>query len=226
MDLHNYNYSIAGFTAGLSYTFIGHPLDTIKTWKQNNNIIKTPSFNFKNLFKGIKYPLIQNSLISSIIFSNNEFFKKNINNIYVSNGLTALITSIIICPCDKYKIMEQNKKIYPFNFKNTINSYKDIGIVTARKFPGIFIYFSSYQLLKKNDVPTFLSGSIAGASSWFFTYPIDTIKTRIQNESCKTIKEAINKGGLNNGIGICLLRAFIVNGINFTVYENALKYLD
>ena len=92
--------------------------------------------------------------------------------------------------------------------------------------PGIFIYFSTYQKLKEKNVPVFLSGSLAGSASWLFTYPIDTIKTRIQNESCKTIKEAINKGGLNNGIGICLLRAFIVNGINFTVYENALKYLD
>ena len=226
MDISNHKHFIAGFFGGFSYTFIGHPMDTLKTWKQNNNIIKTPSFNMKNLFKGIRYPLIQNSVISSIIFSNNEYLKKNINNNYVSNGLTALLTSIIICPCDKYKIMEQQKKIYPFTFKNTINSYKDIGIVTSRKLPGIFIYFSSYQKLKEKNIPTFLSGSIAGTASWFFTYPIDTIKTRIQNESCKTIKEAINKGGLNKGMGICLIRAFIANGINFTVYENTLKLLD
>jgi len=226
MDISNQKHLIAGFLGGFSYTFIGHPMDTLKTWRQNNNILKNPSFNIKNLFKGIKYPLIQNSVISSFVFSNNEYFKRNINNIHISNGLTALLTSIIICPCDKYKIMEQQKKIYPLTFKNTINSYKDIGIVTARKMPGIFIYFSTYQKLKEKNVPVFLSGSLAGSASWLFTYPIDTIKTRIQNESCKTIKEAISKGGLNNGIGICLLRAFIVNGINFTVYENTLKYLD
>jgi len=221
----NYKHIVAGFFGGFSYTFIGHPLDTLKTWKQNNNIIKTPSFNLKNLFKGIRYPLIQNSVISSIIFSNNEYLKKNTNNIYLSNGLTALLTSIIICPCDKYKIMEQQKKNYPFTLKNTVRSYNDIGIVTARKLPGIFIYFSSYQKLKEYNMPIFLSGSIAGAASWFFTYPIDTIKTRIQNESCKTIKEAFNKGSLNKGLGICLTRAFIANGINFTVYENILNIL-
>jgi len=79
--------------------------------------------------------------------------------------------------------------------------------------------------VKKKKYPSFLSGSIAGALSWFFTYPIDTIKTRIQNESCKTIKEAIQKGGLNQGLGICISRAFIVNGINFSVYEKILQYL-
>ena len=41
-----------------------------------------------------------------------------------------------------------------------------------------------------------------------------------------SIKEAINKGSLNKGMSICLIRAFIANGINFTVYENTLKLLD
>ena len=95
MDISYQKHLIAGFLGGFSYTFIGHPMDTLKTWKQNNNILKNPSYNIKNLFKGIKYPLIQNSIISSFIFSNNEYFKKNINNIHVSNGLTALLTSII-----------------------------------------------------------------------------------------------------------------------------------
>ena len=221
----NINHLCAGFFGGFSYTLLGHPLDTIKTWKQNNHIIKTPSFTIKNLFKGIKYPIIQNSVISSIVFSNNEYLKKKIPNIYVSNACTALLTSVIVCPCDKFKIMNQQKLHYPFHMKNIVHSYKDIGIVSARKFPGMFIYFTTYQHCKKKDIPIFLSGSLAGVLSWVFTYPIDTIKTRIQNESCKTIKEAISKGGLNNGIGICVSRAFIVNGINFSVYEKILQCL-
>jgi len=222
----NLNHMLAGFLGGFSYTFLGHPMDTLKTWRQNNQIIKNPTINVKNLFKGIKYPLIQNSLISSIVFSNNEYLKKKLPNIYVSNACTSLLTSIIICPCDKFKIMNQQKLNYPFSAKNIIHSYKDIGIVSARKFPGIFIYFSSYQKCKEKNLPIFLSGSLAGTLSWFFTYPIDTIKTRIQNESCKTIKEAISKGGLNKGMGICLTRAFIVNGINFSVYEKVIESFE
>lgn len=222
----NINHISAGFLGGFSYTLLGHPLDTLKTWKQNNQIIKNPSFNTKNLFKGIKYPLIQNSFISSILFSNNEYLKKKLPNIYVSNACTAFLSSFIICPCDKFKIMNQQKLNYPFTPKNILASYKDIGIVSARKFPGMFIYFSCYQKCKEKKVPIFLSGSIAGALSWFFTYPIDTIKTRIQNESCKTIKEAIQKGGLNQGLGICISRAFIVNGINFSVYEKVLEFFE
>ena len=72
----------------------------------------------------------------------------------------------------------------------------------------------------------FLSGSLAGTISWFITYPVDTIKTRLQNNSCKTIKEAIKKGNLFTGLNLCLIRAFIVNGVNFSVYEFVMKELN
>jgi|SaaInlV_150m_DNA_4_1039716.scaffolds.fasta_scaffold29532_1 solute carrier family 25 (mitochondrial carnitine/acylcarnitine transporter), member 20/29 len=221
------NNSIAAFFSGLSFTIIGHPLDTLKTWKQNNNnIIKSQSINLKNLYKGVQYPLLQNSMINSIIFANNDFFKKKTNNIYISNACSGLLSSFIICPFDKFKIMAQQKLYYPVNLKNIIYTYKDLDIVTMRKLPGIFIYFTSYQKMRNENIPIFLSGSLAGTFSWLITYPIDTIKTRMQNESCKTIKEAFAKGNLTQGLHICLIRAFITNGINFTVYEKTLQILN
>lgn len=221
----NINNSIAAFCSGFLITLIGHPLDTFKTWKQSNMVHKL-DINFTNLYKGIKYPLMQNSIMNSITFTTNEYVKTKTNNIYVPNLCTGAIASIIICPFDKFKIMSQQKLFYPLNMKNIFYSYKDIGIVSMRKLPGIFIYFSTYQKLKKENVPIFLSGSLAGTFSWFCTYPIDVIKTRIQNESCKTIKEAFLKGNLSNGMGICLIRAFIANGVNFTIYEKSLKMLN
>ena len=59
---------------------------------------------------------------------------------------------------------------------------------------------------------------MAGVLSWFFTYPIDVIKTRIQGTDINSI-EAFKKGGLFNGIKICLLRSFLVNSIGFFIYE-------
>jgi hypothetical protein len=46
----------AGLISGIFQTVVGHPLDTLKVWKQNNSRI-SPSF--FNLYKGIKYPFIQ-----------------------------------------------------------------------------------------------------------------------------------------------------------------------
>ena len=65
----------------------------------------------------------------------------------------------------------------------------------------------------------FISGGFAGISSWVFTYPFDTIKTRMQNESCNSIKQAMKQGGLYNGLMICLFRSFFVNGVNFYCYD-------
>ena len=72
-----------------------------------------------------------------------------------------------------------------------MKSYKNTHIVSAREIPAVFSYFSSYQYFREKNMSIFLSGSLAGTISWFITYPVDTIKTRLQNNSCKTIKEAM-----------------------------------
>ena len=206
--------------SGLLHVFIGYPFDTLKTLKQGDQriLIKTPTHIIK-LFNGVSYPMIQNSLINSSTFGLNNFIKNNMENKYFSNFCTGWISTLILTPLDKYKIMSQYQKKYDFNFKNIIHSYKNFPIISAREVPATFIYFSSYQIAKEHNIPIFLSGSLAGFNSWLFTYPIDTIKTRLQNESCKTIKEAYQKGGLFKGIQICLIRSVLVNGVNFYSYE-------
>lgn len=69
----------------------------------------------------------------------------------------------------------------------------------------------------------YISGGIAGCSSWLFTYPLDTVKSRIQGNICKTMKDAIKMGNLFTGLNYCLLRAFIANSIGFTTYEYFIK---
>ena len=59
----------------------------------------------------------------------------------------------------------------------------------------------------------FISGGIAGSTSWLLTYQIDTIKSRIQ--SGDNFKVAYNKGNFNKGLIFCLSRAFLVNSFGF-----------
>ena len=49
-----------------------------------------------------------------------------------------------------------------------------------------------------------ISGGLAGITSWTITYPIDTIKTRIQNIS---FSKAIKQYNLFKGLSVSLLRA-------------------
>lgn len=217
--MNEYKSLISGFLSGTIHTIIGYPLDTLKTLKQSNIQNKN-----KNLFKGLSYPLIQISIINSVTFGSNHYLKKfNDNNI--SNFYTGIISSFICTPLDKYKIMKQFNLKYDINLKNILKSFRKTHVVTLRELPATYIYFASYDKLKENNISIFLSGSISGVNSWLFTYPFDTIKTRIQSNNSKTIYEAFQKGNLWNGLGFCLLRAFIVNGVNFSVYEYFMKRL-
>ena len=209
----DYKSLISGFISGGLHTIIGYPLDTLKTLKQSN--IK---FKNQNLFRGLLYPLIQTSLLNSVSFGSNNYLKK-FNDNHTSNLFTGFISSVISTPLDKYKIMSQYNLKYNLNFINIIKSYNKFHIVLYRELPATYIYFSSYEICKKNNINTFLSGSIAGVNSWLFTYPIDTIKTRLQSNKYNNISNALKRGNLFYGLRFCLFRAFIVNGINFTIYE-------
>jgi solute carrier family 25 (mitochondrial carnitine/acylcarnitine transporter), member 20/29 len=99
-------------------------------------------------------------------------------------------------------------------------------------------YFSTYELLRRNLTPKessnystmsaalaiVLSGGIAGIANWTVCIPFDTLKTRIQKESCGSrggwretlmgvLKEGQGQGrggflGLYAGLGPVVLRAF------------------
>ena len=98
-----------------------------------------------------------------------------------------------------------------------------------------------------------ISGGIAGVITWFSIYPLDVIKTRIQTQSMgapeaaallsdntssslprhsRTARQAAqaiwHQSGLRGfyrGLGICSLRAFIVNAIQWYAYERIMALL-
>jgi len=202
-------------------TIISHPFDTLKTWRQNTTL-KTPNFTIKNLYKGIKYPFMQNCFVTTTSLSTNFYFKKKTGNIYISSFLSGIITTVISCPLDTFKIAEQQQITQKITFSKLIEAYKNLPISLARKVPGNVIFFSTYEKMKQNNLPFFVCGSIAGCSSWSFTYPIDTVKTRMQSGSYSSIYDAIKEGKFYRGFSVCLCRAILVNGFGLFVYENML----
>ena len=77
---------------------------------------------------------------------------------------------------------------------------RGLGLTVLRESPSFGVYFMSYEcisgyLKSKSDstVSTgvlLLSGGLAGQCSWLSTYPVDVIKTRIQNDSCGEYRNA------------------------------------
>ncbi|OAP58528.1 hypothetical protein AYL99_07618 [Fonsecaea erecta] len=96
-----------------------------------------------------------------------------------------------------------------------------------------------------------VSGGIAGVVTWVSIYPLDIIKTRLQTQPSSTaeyqrllpgasvaahqakttltiareIWQTSGVGGFYRGVGICSLRAFIVNAVQWYAYERIMIFL-
>ena len=77
----SHNTFLAGFLTGSIQTIIGHPLDTLKVLLQTNN---KNNIKFTGLYNGLKYPLLTQSCVSSVLFGSFNYFKNyNLNNLNV-----------------------------------------------------------------------------------------------------------------------------------------------
>ena len=212
----NYKYLISGFVSGYISSFSTYPLDTIKVWKQTNNNI---NLNIKNLYRGNLFPCLTSGCINSLMFSLNNNINKHTNNQFISGGITGLFIGFITTPIEYYKIQKQSnvKKININNFFRGLNS------TILRESLSISIYFGSYQQFRELKLNPVISGGLCGISSWIMTYPIDVVKTRIQQNNNLTYLKAIKQGNLWSGIMFCCARSFLNNGIVFYTFENILK---
>jgi len=207
-----------GLICGIIQTIVGHPIDTIKVLIQNNNT--NIKYSCTNLYKGMTYPLINSMLVGYTLFGLVDEINKYYNNYFLSGCFSGIFISPFIQVSEYWKINAQmQKKIY---FK-----YFYIGSCSTliRESIGSSIYFGGYHYLRNdNEFSSFLAGAISGMLSWCITYPIDVIKTRVQQHPHISYNSAFKIGRLYNGVSITLLRGFIVNGCVFYTYDFLKKY--
>lgn len=127
------------------------------------------------------------------------------------------------------------------------------GLVTAlRDSIGYGFYFWSYELATRcwpsspdtshSPSRVLLCGGLAGIVTWASIFPLDVIKTRLQTQSwgpegpplrrakrlgaLAVARDAFRQGGLPiffRGIAVCNIRAFVVNAVQWAVYEWAMR---
>ena len=203
---------IKGGIVGGSTVILGYPLDTIKTIKQNKQTIK---YSIRNLYRGIVYPLSFSVIFNSTLFTLHGKFYKKLDNHYYSGFLAGALSAPLLNTIELYKVNKQLGRSIDYK-----KPFKGCLYTILREGSASSFYFGAYFYLKEKNIHPMISGGSAGVLSWLFSYPIDTIKTRIQSGECLNFKEAFKKGGIFNGLSYCLIRAGIVNSFGFYIYES------
>ena len=110
------------------------------------------------------------------------------------------------------------------------------GIATAlRQVPSAAIYFGSYHAYQPHlrqyvgdSSASLVAGGLAGALGYALTYPLDVIKANQQAQvgpvrgvlqTAHDLQRRVGHGWVHRGIWPTLMRAFVINAVNFSVFE-------
>jgi hypothetical protein len=206
---------IYGAVSGIFQTIIGHPFDTKKVLMQNNKVL---SFNYRNMMAGIKYPIMTSSLICSVNFGSYNTLYEAGYSIPVAGFLSGVVVTPIVYVTDIGKVKCQVGR--RLNWRDIIkNRQRGLTSTFLRESLSFAMYFWSFDYAKNTcGIHPFFAGAIAGLSNWTLTYPIDVIRSRQLADNI-SLWEALKKGELWRGYGICAIRAVLVNSVGFYVYD-------
>ena len=112
------------------------------------------------------------------------------------------------------------------------------------------VYFGSYEVLKRaadassderrtGALATMMCGGVAGVSAYASTYPFDILKSYAHAAPPGTpapevrmlavgrqMRREYGRGWFVRGIGPTLGRAFVINAVNFIVYEEVVGHIE
>lgn len=217
------------------------------------------------LYKGVVPPLVSLSILNTLNFSSYSIFREYYNARHgwdVRNALAGMTVGpfggLISSMEGTIKTQMQVDNVSRKRFRNSLHCFttlvKENGILvlynghvvnTVRECLFLGTYFYTYEgvrelLVHGYDVDARIgvpfSGGIAGAFSWFVSFPLDCIRAGVQGQVMgpnmkKGYHVAVDlwktKGiaGLYAGVSPSIARAFLVSGSRFSAYEFALWML-
>lgn len=207
--------------------------------------------------------MIGQALIKSTAFSANSmsltylthhapFFPQSISLI-VSAMFAGFITSFLVAPIERIKVMMQASNKYKnelecaraiietSSFLGLLN--RGLGPTLWREIPSYGMYFYFYAILMQTSFAQALGsaaplvfGAITGMACWIPVYPIDVVKTIVQNsdgsdklnsiEVAKQLYQERGIGGFFDGLSSKMLRAAVNHSITFYVYDILMTILS
>lgn len=199
---------VLGGTIGMVQAIAGHPLDTIKTLLQNNQSTK---LRLSQYYRGVMYPTAASVAFNIAAFPCYTWLiTEKKMNAYCAGFITGLAVSPIEYGFGVGKIRRQTLTPTPLHAKGFTMAY-------LRTTGAMTVYFGIYEDLNPTTGP-FVAGALGGLANWTLTYPFDIISTR-QIANKWTVGQALRAGKLWRGYTPCAVRALLVNGLSFKLYD-------
>lgn len=143
-------------------------------------------------------------------------------------------------PIGSVSIAKNIKRQYGFirGFYNgfVVNTVREI--VFGAVYFGVYENSKEYLLTTYKDSPWAvpLAGGSAGALAWFFSFPLDVVRTQIMSNppaankkgTISLIRTLFKQSGMSifyRGVSASVLRAFLVSSVRFSAFELALHHL-
>jgi hypothetical protein len=216
---------------------------------------------WQGFFGGVKGMMAGQALIKALAFTANasalvwltETFT-DVPNTFLLLGaacMAGFVTSFIVVPIERIKVMMQASSEYR-NEWICLNAIlktegwpglvsRGLGPTLAREVPSYSLYFLSYGLMTGHfdlgAMTPLICGAAAGMFAWLPVYPIDVVKTLVQNtagdkeqvSSWVVMRQVYATGGVGaffDGLTPKLLRAAVNHATTWYVYELIMRHIQ
>ncbi|KAJ3306799.1 hypothetical protein HDV03_003836 [Kappamyces sp. JEL0829] len=180
-----------------------------------------------------------------------------LSRIALAGGFAGFINSFVAAPIELLKIRLQAQRaggIYsgPWDvFVKIVRTdgisnglFRGLWVTICKEVPAYAGFYAGFEAMKRAQaekgkelsVPQLmLAGSVGGMSYWTCCYPLDLIKSRVQQRSdvpsgvLQNVRTMYRQEGLRvflRGYGISMLRSIPSAAATFTVYETVFKHLQ
>ncbi|KAK1830521.1 mitochondrial carnitine acylcarnitine carrier [Podospora conica] len=162
---------------------------------------------------------------------------------FLAGCISGLATWAVSTPTEVIKCRAQLSPSHQSSWQVARDTFRAAGVrgfyhggaVTAwRDSVGYGFYFWGYELFSRT-LPfaegsaggVLVCGGLAGVVTWASVFPLDVVKTRVQTRgdgegAWAVARELYREGGVRpfwRGLGVCSARAFVVNAVQWGVYE-------
>ena len=236
------NEGIAGFFGGVRGMMAGQA------------IIKSVAFSTNELALGVL--MNNNNHDASLLGVSSGTTTSSFGMLILAAGFSGFVTSFLVAPVERVKVMMQAQQQSSVTYTNELECIqavlkqegwnglflRGLGPTMLREVPSYAIYFVVYRVLMNSfegnlgSAAPLLCGAISGCACWIPVYPIDVVKTLVQNtEGGSSSESAIDVAiqlyrdeGIQvffNGLTPKMLRASVNHAVTFWVYDMVIDVL-